>query len=112
MGMEKDHVILITGATGQQGGAIARELLAKGRAVRAMTRHPEGEKAKALAAIGATVVQGDLDDADSLAQALDGAWGGRGVQNTWEAGVEGEEEQGKRLATVAKQAGVQHFVYQ
>ncbi len=104
-------VVLVTGATGQQGGAVARELLARGHKVRAMTRKPDGDNAKALAELGAEVVQGDLDDAASLERAIDGAWGVFAVQNSWEAGVEGEEEQGKRTAEIAKQAGVQHFVY-
>jgi len=76
-----------------------------------MTRKPDGAPAKALAALGAEVVAADLDDAASLERAVKGAWGVFAVQNTWEAGVEGEEEQGKRLAKIAKDAGVQHFVY-
>jgi uncharacterized protein YbjT (DUF2867 family) len=103
--------ILVTGATGQQGGATARELLAAGYNVHAMTRNPDGPAAKALADAGATVVKGNLDDEASLKAALDGVWGVYAVQNTWEAGVEGEEEQGKRLARLAKEAGVQHYVY-
>jgi len=104
--------ILVTGATGQQGGAIGRGLLARGYPVRAMTRKPDGEKARELAALGAEVVEGDLNDADSLRRALQGVWGVLAVQNTWEAGVEVEEEQGKRFAQLAKEAGVRHFVYQ
>ncbi|NIM48404.1 MAG: NmrA family NAD(P)-binding protein [Gemmatimonadales bacterium] len=104
-------VILVTGATGQQGGAVARELLAAGHTVKAMTRKPESERAKALAGLGAEVVQGDLDDAGSVERAVQGAWGVFAVQNTWEAGVEVEEAQGKRIAEIAKQAGVHHFVY-
>jgi uncharacterized protein YbjT (DUF2867 family) len=104
-------IILVTGATGHQGGATARELLRKGHRVRAMTRKPEGEKARALAARGAEVVQGDLDDPGSVERALAGAWGAFAVQNTWEAGVEREEEQGKRFAELARKVGVRHFVY-
>lgn len=104
------RLVLVTGATGAQGGAVAHELLAKGWKVRALTRHPDSDKAKALAAAGAEVVQGDLDDEASLTKALAGVWGVWAVQNTWEAGVEKEEEQGKRLARVAKAAGVQHYV--
>jgi uncharacterized protein YbjT (DUF2867 family) len=106
----KDRIV-VTGATGKQGGAVARELLASGHAVRAMTRNPDGAAAKALAASGAEVVRGDLDDAASLARVLEGAWGVFALQNTWEAGVEREEEQGKRLAEVARRAGVRHYVY-
>lgn len=103
--------IVVTGATGKQGGAVARELLRAGHRVKAMTRHPEGVAARALAAAGAEVVKGDLDDAASLRPVLEGAWGTFAVQNTWEAGVAKEEEQGIRYADVAKEMGVQHYVY-
>jgi uncharacterized protein YbjT (DUF2867 family) len=110
--MNKEHdVILVSGATGQQGGAVAHELLHHGYRVRIMTRKPQGEAAKALAALGASVVEADLDDAASLGRALDGAWGAFAVQNTWEAGVEREEVQGKRFARIARERDVQHFVY-
>jgi uncharacterized protein YbjT (DUF2867 family) len=110
--MEKGRdAILITGATGQQGGATARELLDTGHKVFAMTRNPDGDAAGTLAAAGAHVVSGDLDDEASLRAALDGMWGVYAIQNTWEAGVEGEEEQGKRLALLAREAGVHHYVY-
>ena len=111
MAIDKGNLILITGGTGQQGGAVARELLAKGAKVRVMTRQPESPKALELKKLGAEVVQGDLDDAGSVERALKGVWGAFAVQNTWEAGVEREEEQGKRFAELAKKAGVQHFVY-
>lgn len=104
-------LILITGATGQQGGATARELLAAGHKVRAMTRNLSSPAAQALTALGAEVVKGDLNDPASLARALAGAWGVFAVQNTWEAGVEQEEVQGKRIARAAREADVQHFVY-
>ena len=109
--MKDNRSILVTGSTGKQGGAVARELLARGYRVRAMTRHPEGEAARALAKLGAKVIQGDLDDPASVAKAVQGVWGAFAVQNTWEAGVEKEEEQGKRFAQLAREAGVQHFVY-
>ena len=105
------RTVLVTGATGKQGGALIDNLAGKDWNLRAMTRHPEGDAARNLRARGIDIVSGDLDDADSLTRALQGAWGVFGVQNTWEAGVEREEEQGKRLATLAKQAGVQHYVY-
>ena len=106
-----DRIVLVTGATGRQGGAVARSLVGKGFKLRGMTRKPEGEPAKALKVLGIEVVRADLDDADSVAKALDGAWGVFAVQNTWEAGVEREEQQGKRLAELARSKGVQHFVY-
>lgn len=109
--MSNSKTVLVTGATGQQGGATAYELLKNGFKVRAMTRKPDSEKAQALKKAGAEIVAGDLNDAASLEKALKGVWGVFAVQNTWEAGVQGEEEQGKRIAELAKKAGVQHYVY-
>jgi uncharacterized protein YbjT (DUF2867 family) len=105
------NLILVTGATGRQGGATARELLARGHKVRAMTRKPDSPPAQELRKLGAEVVAGDFDDAASLERAIRGAWGLFAMQNTWEAGVEGEEAQGKRVAEVARQNGIQHYVY-
>jgi len=104
-------VILVTGATGAQGGATANELLAAGHKVRALTRNPNSDAAKALKAKGADVYLGDFDDEGSLKVAMEGVWGVYSMQNTWEVGVEHEETQGKHLAHVAKKAGIQHFVY-
>jgi uncharacterized protein YbjT (DUF2867 family) len=110
--MPSDQLILITGATGHQGGATIRHLAKQGGfRLRAMTRKPGGDAANALVKLGVEVVAGDLDDAASLERALAGAWGVYAVQNTWEAGVEKEEAQGKRLAQVARKAGVQRYVY-
>jgi uncharacterized protein YbjT (DUF2867 family) len=110
--MTSERTIVISGATGKQGGAVIRALTGKGFRLRAMTRKTDSAAALALAAAGVELVRGDLDDAASLEAALTGAWGTLAVQNTWEAGVEKEEEQGKRFATIARKAGVQHFVYQ
>jgi uncharacterized protein YbjT (DUF2867 family) len=109
--MTTSHTILITGATGKQGGALIRALAGSGLSLRAMTRKPDSDTAKALSAQGVDVVAGDLNDQASLERALQGVWGAFAVQNTWEAGVAGEEEQGKRFANAARTAGVQHFVY-
>jgi uncharacterized protein YbjT (DUF2867 family) len=109
--MANERKILVTGATGKQGGATLRHLAGKGFALRAMTRKPDGDAARALARSGIEVVAGDLNDAASLGRALDGVWGVFAVQNTWEAGVAGEEEQGKRIAQLAREKGVQHYVY-
>ena len=105
------RTILITGATGKQGGATLHNLLGKGFRLRAMTRKPDGEQARSLANDGVEIVEGDLNDAESLKKAVAGVWGVYAVQNTWEAGVTLEEEQGKRMAEVARAAGVEHFVY-
>jgi uncharacterized protein YbjT (DUF2867 family) len=104
-------VIAISGATGQQGGATARELFGKGFTLRALTRKPDSDAAKALAAQGAEIAHVELDDEASVRKALQGAWGAYAVQNTWTAGVDGEEAQGHRFAKIAKEAGVQHYVY-
>jgi uncharacterized protein YbjT (DUF2867 family) len=109
-----DKLILITGATGHQGGATLRHLAKQrqsGFKLRALTRKPDSDAAKAVAALGAEVVAGDLDDAASVERALEGAWGVYAVQNTREAGVEKEEVQGNRLAKLAREKGVQRFVY-
>lgn len=109
--MADSKIVLVTGATGHQGGAVARELAAHGYRVRAMTRKPQSDAARSLGKLGAEVVQGDLDDEASVGRALAGAWGAFSVQNTGEAGVEKEEVQGKSFAKAARDAGVQHFVY-
>ena len=110
--MASNKTVLITGATGKQGGSVARALLTRGGfQVRALTRKPESPAARALARRGATIVPGDLDDEVSLRAAMDDVWGVYAMQNTWEAGVEREEAQGHRQARVAREVGVQHYVY-
>jgi uncharacterized protein YbjT (DUF2867 family) len=109
--MANDRTILITGVTGQQGGAVALALRGAGFHLRGLTRKPESQRAAAVARHGVDIVKGDLDDETTLRRALAGIWGVFGVQNAGEAGVEREEAQGKRLATLAREAGVEHFVY-
>jgi uncharacterized protein YbjT (DUF2867 family) len=109
--MTSDRTILITGVTGNQGGAVAQALRGSGFHLRGLTRTPESERAASLARRGIDVVTGDLDDEATLRRALAGAWGVFSVQNTLTAGVEREEAQGKRLATLAREAGVEHYVY-
>lgn len=107
----QDRAVLVTGATGRQGGAVARQLLEKGFAVRALTRRPSSAAAQDLARLGADIVPGDLNETRTMQQALEGAWGAFSVQSIMEGGVGREEEQGTRLAQLAKRAGVRHFVY-
>lgn len=109
--MTQDRLIVVTGATGRQGGAVARHLLADGWRVRAVTRNPGSAAAARLAARGAEVVRAALDDASSLASAVAGAHGVYSVQNFWDCGVEREIRQGKAVAAAAAAAGVRHFVY-
>ena len=79
--------------------------------LRGLTRKPDGGRAAALARNGVEIIKGDLDDEATLRRTLAGVWGVFGVQTSLEAGVEREEAQGKRLATLAREAGVQHYVY-
>ena len=106
-----DKLILVSGATGRQGGAVARELLSRGYRVRGLTRNPDSERAQQLAGLGIEMVKGDFNDIDSLNQAAQGVYGVFSVQNFWEHGKQAEIRQGSNLADAAKQAGVSHFVY-
>jgi len=103
-------LILVTGATGTQGGAVARELLKRGYSVRGLTRDPESERAQALAELGATMVQGDFSDPASLAAAMQGVDGVFGVTLFWQYGYDAEVEMGEQLIDAARIAGVDRFV--
>jgi uncharacterized protein YbjT (DUF2867 family) len=108
---EGKRTILVTGATGAQGGSVARSLLERGQfAVRALTRNPSSEAASALRHAGAEVVQGDLNDPESIRRALEGCYGCFGVTNFWEH-FGGEEEQGRNLVDAVAASDVQHFVF-
>ena len=109
----KDKVIAVTGATGLQGGAVARKLLAEGWQVRALTRDVSKPAAQELKALGAEIVAGDMDQRAELEAAIKNAYGVFSVQNFWlpNVGFDGEIQQGKNVANAAKAAGVQHLVY-
>jgi uncharacterized protein YbjT (DUF2867 family) len=104
-----DELVLVTGATGQQGGAVARRLLADGRRVRALTRDPA--RARTLAEAGAEVVRGDLEDADSIAAAVSGVDDVFSVHPGPLAPGQDEVRAGKLLVDAASAAGVRHVVY-
>lgn len=110
MSNNQDKPILITGATGLQGGAVFRSLRSKGFPVRAMTREPEKREARDLAGSGVEVVRGDLEDPASLMRALDGMYGAYSVQYA-RHGVETEVRQGINLADAAKKSRISHFIY-
>jgi uncharacterized protein YbjT (DUF2867 family) len=103
--------IAVVGATGQQGGAVARALLSKGHQVRALTRNTDSPSAGILSNLGAKIVKADLDDRASLVEAFRGADGVFGVTTPYEAGTEVETRQGLTLVDAAKEAGVGHFVF-
>jgi uncharacterized protein YbjT (DUF2867 family) len=113
--MAEKKIIAITGATGAQGGSLARAILADQNsefAVRAITRDKNSDKAKALASQGAEVVEANLDDKASLVRAFTGAYGAFCVTNFWEHfSPEKEIQQAKNLAEAAKEAGVKHTIW-
>jgi uncharacterized protein YbjT (DUF2867 family) len=103
--------VLVVGATGQQGGAVAREWLRLGYDVRGLTRNPGSPRARALAAAGAEMVRGNLNDPTSLVRALDGVDGVFLMTDFWEHGYEGEVRHGRHMIEAATAAGVRHLVY-
>jgi uncharacterized protein YbjT (DUF2867 family) len=106
-----DQTVLVTGATGRQGGAVIRHMLPKGWKLRALTRNLANPVAQDLARQGIELIQGDLEDPTSLERAVRGAFGVYSVQDFWTVGAKREVRQGKNLADAAKKAGVAHFVY-
>lgn len=103
--------ILVTGATGQQGGAVAHALLSRGHRVKALTRKPESDAARHLASAGAEIVHGDLGDTASIQMAATGADTMFLMGNSYEAGMEEETRQGIVAANAAKAAGIGHLIY-
>ena len=109
--LQADKTVLVTGATGRQGGAVIRHMLPKGWKLRALTRNPDGHEAEALARRGIEVIGGDLEDPDSIARAAIGVYGIYSVQDFWAVGAKREVQQGKNVANAAKKADIRHFVY-
>lgn len=113
--MADTRIIAVVGATGAQGGGLARAILddpASGFSVRALTRRVDSDAAKALADRGAQVVQADLDDDASLARAFEGAHGAFCVTNFWEhMSPEREGQQALNQAEAARRAGLRHVVW-
>ena len=113
--MAEKLIIAVTGATGAQGGGLARAILADAAspyAVRAITRKASSDKARELARQGASVVEADLDDAASLKRAFHGAHGAFCVTNFWEHfSPEKELAQAANLADAAKAEGVKHVIW-
>jgi uncharacterized protein YbjT (DUF2867 family) len=110
-----DRIITVFGATGAQGGGLARAILAhpeSGFTVRAVTRKPDSEAGRALAKAGAEVVAADIDDAASVQRAMSGAYGAYCVTNFWEHFSPAKElAQAAAMADGAAGAGVQHVIW-
>lgn len=113
--MSNDKIIAVIGSTGAQGGGLVHAILAdpaSGFRVRAITRKASGEKAAALRALGADVVEADLDDEASLAKAFAGAYGAYCVTNYWEHFTPAKEvSQARNLALAAKTAKLEHVIW-
>ncbi|MET9229225.1 NmrA family NAD(P)-binding protein [Lentzea sp. NPDC003310] len=109
--MDDTPLIVVTGATGRQGGSVARHLLAAGARVRALTRAPASVRARLLASAGAEVLRADLGSFQSLRTAFAGAHGVFSVQNPMTSGLDEEVHQGRTVGDAAAAAGVAHVVY-
>ena len=113
--MPEKKIIAVVGATGAQGGGLARAILADrngGFGVRALTRKPDSEKAQALKNAGAEVVTADVDDPASVRRAFTGAYGAFCLTNFWEHfSPERELTQARNQAQAAKDAGLQHVIW-
>jgi len=109
--MTSSKLVLVTGATGQQGGAVTQALLKNGHRVRGLTRNAESPAAKGLAAQGVEIAVGDFTDPGSLVRAASGVDAIFAMTTPFEQGVEAETAQGLVLIDAAKQANVGHLVY-
>jgi len=113
--MEDKKVIAVVGATGSQGGGLVRAILNDKNSeftVRAITRDPQSDKAKELAALGAEVVKGDIDDPESMREAFEGAYGAYLVTFFWHhMSPEKELNEARMLAEAVKDAGVHHVIW-
>jgi uncharacterized protein YbjT (DUF2867 family) len=113
--MSQKKIIVVFGATGAQGGGLAHAILNDSNsefAVRAVTRDPNSDKAKALAKMGAEVVSGNVDDMESMERALAGAYGAYFVTFFWDHfSPEKEMAEAKNMAAAAKEAGLKHVIW-
>jgi uncharacterized protein YbjT (DUF2867 family) len=103
--------ILVTGATGQQGGSLTRLLLQKKHKVYALTRNTQSPAAQDLRNRGANIMKGDLDDSDSLKRAVKDVESVFLMGTPFDDGTEGETRRGKLMADIAKENNIEHLVY-
>jgi uncharacterized protein YbjT (DUF2867 family) len=108
---QADKLILVTGATGTQGGATVLSLLETGFRVRALVRNPDAENARAMAVRGVELAKGDWNDQASLVASMAGAYGAFSVQRPDTDGSDSERRHGFALIKAAREAGIQHFVH-
>ncbi|MEV5649618.1 NmrA/HSCARG family protein [Nocardia sp. NPDC052254] len=106
-----NQVVFVTGATGQQGGAVADRLLRDGWQVRALTRHPDSARARALADAGAQLIAGSLEDPATIDRCVDGVYGVYSVHPGPLAPDQDEVAAGKAVTDAAVKYGVAHLVY-
>jgi uncharacterized protein YbjT (DUF2867 family) len=109
--MPKPITVVVAGATGKQGGALARLLLHRGHQIRALTRRPGSQAAANLRALGAEIFEADLDDGTAVERAAEGADALFLVGTPYEDGVGAEVRQCRQAAKAAKEAGVKHLIY-
>lgn len=113
--MSQKKIITVFGATGAQGGGLARAILQDPNSeftVRAVTRAAHSDKARELAALGAEIIEGDVDDQASIRKALDGAYGAFFVTFFWaHFSPEKEMEHARNMAEAAKEAGIKHAIW-
>jgi|SRR5690349_5937088 uncharacterized protein YbjT (DUF2867 family) len=109
--MSKSKLVLVTGATGKQGGACVEALLTHGHQVRALTRNSASPAAKRLLEQGVEIAVGDFTDRDSLVGAVRGVDAVYAMSTPYEQGAEKEIAQGITITDAAKAAGVAHLIY-
>ncbi|MCL5020253.1 MAG: NmrA/HSCARG family protein [Bacteroidetes bacterium] len=109
--MSDPEKVLVAGATGKQGGAVARALLREGYKVKALTRNPASAAAGELRKLGAEIAVGDLTHEDSLAEALKGVRVVFAMTTPFQSDHDTEVAQGKNIVDAAKSAGVSHLVF-
>ena len=108
---KEGKIIVVIGATGRQGGQVARHLVKDGWQVRALTRKPDSKKAADLKSLGVEVLEADMNDKSSLESAFRSAYGVFNMQAPVPGKIEIEIQQGKNVAEAARKTGIQHIVY-
>ena len=109
--LSKQLTVLVIGATGQQGGSVARQLLDRGHRIRAFTRNADSSAARQIESLGAELAVGDTEDRESVIRAASGVDAVYAMTSFFESGLEAEVRQGRTIADAVKAADVEHFLY-